>query len=54
MQSDWSENLRVPKRGAEPTSGDGLVFGALEPCDLEMLLDELAELIEMEGGILTP
>lgn len=54
MQSDWSESLRVPKRGAAPTSGDGLVFGALEPCDLEMLLDELAELIEMEGGILTP
>jgi len=59
MQPDWSENWRVCKRdggsnGAERNNRDALLLGASEQSDLEMLLEELAELIEAEGGILIP
>lgn len=59
MQSDRCENGRLSQPrggfvGAEWKSRDALSLGALEQRELESLLEELAELIESEGGILIP
>jgi hypothetical protein len=59
MRSDFSENWKTDKPSGELAKvdherRDALPLSSFERCELEMLLEELAELIEAERGVLIP